>query len=356
MIAASSRHFLISLSAAATLAFGSPAHADDIRVASATVPVAFTWGTGDSAKVDGKLEASGVEPIGNGRLVLVAHDKTEPLYVVETATGRILSNEVTCKAFPHGLATGPKWEGMARDDDGNYYIIGAHSGKTDAERAEKAYLFRFRIKGGVGEAPVTIDESSVVRWQVAAGLASALAKQVQDPALQAKLKIEGLTIWKRRDAFGKPRVELVVGLREPSDLVRTFSADITATPAAGGELTFNHLFSFPAGTHEGSTRQLTSLLHLPAWNGFIVATATEDSDNVFHGNTLWFVADDQIKGEGNVTPIKVTDFEAAMKCEGLSELPGSDVRQARLVATYDNDPHATKIPSRIQTMALIRRP
>lgn len=46
-----------------------------------------------------------------------------------------------------------------------------------------------------------------------------------------------------------------------------------------------------------------------------------------------------------------------MKAEGLAVL--DTVREPRrtavkLVITYDNDPHATRIPSRVQTLTVVR--
>ena len=49
-----------------------------------------------------------------------------------------------------------------------------------------------------------------------------------------------------------------------------------------------------------------------------------------------------------------------MKAEGLCVLPPAagvtDPDTVRLVVTYDNDPHATHIPSRFQQVNLIRHP
>ena len=92
------------------------------------------------------LEASGVEPIGDGRLLLVAHDKKVPLRVIETATGRQVGPLLTCDRFPAETPKSSKWEGMARDSEGNYYLVGSHSGKTQGERDEHAKLIRFRLK------------------------------------------------------------------------------------------------------------------------------------------------------------------------------------------------------------------
>ena len=91
---------------------------------------------------------------------------------------------------------------------------------------------------------------------------------------------------------------------------------------------------------------------MPALGGFLVITASEDAANVFHGNTLWFVAD----GETSQAQ-KIATFEVAMKAEGLAILGAEkDGRRTavKLLITYDNDPHATNIPSRFQTVTLVR--
>ena len=298
--------------------------------------------------MDVVLEASGVEPVGDGTLVLVAHDKKVPLLLAETATGRIVAEGLTSPSFPSGLTVGPKWEGMARDDQGFLYLMGAHNGRTPEEKLQKSYLLRFKTNGE--GADLAIDESTVTRWHCADSLARALSSQVADPVEAAKLKVEGLAIRKHGD-----RTELAVGLREPGDLVRVFAADVTGTPSTESKLEFKPLFQFQAGQREGVASMLTSLHHLSAWKGFLVVTATEDAGNIFHGNTLWFVPDSTLSG-GEVKAEKIAEFEPAMKAEGLAELPGSTRDEARLVITYDNDPHATKIPSRIQTVILSRKP
>jgi hypothetical protein len=156
------------------------------------------------------------------------------------------------------------------------------------------------------------------------------------------------------------RRELVIGLRQPDDLVRAYSCDITSAPSENGELTLSRLFAFDAGEREGVRCQLTSLEYLPAWNGFLVVTATEDEQNAFHGNTLWFVPDARIaQGNGStVQADKLWTFEVAMKAEGLCVLPQvageSSSDTVRLLITYDNDPHATHIPSRFQLVNLHR--
>lgn len=55
--------------------------------------------------------------------------------------------------------------------------------------------------------------------------------------------------------------------------------------------------------------------------------------------------------------MKIATFEVAVKVEGLAIL-GSETSKGRttvkLLVTYDNDPHSTKIPSRFQTVNLVR--
>src|SRR3954454_6723264 len=82
------RPLLSALAAAAFLAI--PAPAQVLRLRPQDAPRAFFRGAPDDPEVDSLLEASGVETLGDGRLVLVAHDKNEKLYVVERQTGRIV--------------------------------------------------------------------------------------------------------------------------------------------------------------------------------------------------------------------------------------------------------------------------
>jgi hypothetical protein len=341
----------VTAALAAAVLVAPTARAQDfrLRLDSATLPRPFL----QTDKPDVVIEASGVEPIGDGRRALVAHDKAPALHVVDLATGRLVGEPITSPKFPAQTKTGPKWEGMARDSDGNYYVIGSHSGKTDAERDEKAVLVRFRLKDGPDGIPI-IDDASVVRWHVARSLESALRGLGLDDAKVAKRKIEGLTVRERKADDGKARRELVIGLREPDDKVRALAADITSTPSPDAELELKPLFVFDPGSREGVRAELTSLEYVPALEGFLLTTATEDDDNAFHGNTLWFVPD----GAAD-RAVEVATFEVAMKAEGLAVL---DARKegrgvvATLLITFDNDAHTTKIPSRFQTAVLVADP
>jgi hypothetical protein len=319
--------------------------ADEFRLESATLPAPLI----EDGKVNPVIEASAVEPIGDGRRFLVAHDKNPALYVVELNRGRILGAPITSPRFPQVNGGGPKWEGMARDGEGNLYLIGAHNGKTDEERATKNVLIRFRLKDG--DAPA-IDDVSIVSWHIARSLETSLKAAGLSPEDVAKRKIEGLTIREMKTADGEVRRELLIGLREPSDKVRAFAADIADPPSPDAELELKPLFAFEAEPREGVTSQLTSLEYVPELGGSLVVTASEDTSNAFHGNILWFVPN----GETSHAQ-KIAIFEVAMKCEGLAILGVEKVAQktsVKLLITYDNDPHATHIPSRFQTATLVR--
>lgn len=330
----------LSVAVALTLASFIPAGADEFRLTDASLPVPLL----KDGKPDVVIEASGVEPIGDGKRFLVAHDKSAPLHVVDAATGQLVGEPIVSPKFPAPTKTGPKWEGMGKDRAGNLYIIGAHNGKTEEERTTKSELYRFRLKDS--DMPA-IDDDSVVRWHIEKSLVKALAAAGVDDKGIGKRKIEGLTV---REQNGKK--ELIIGLREPGDKVRAFVGDITKDPVCDAELELQPLFAFDAGLREGVQSQLTSLEYAPSLHGFLVVTASEDTDNAFHGNTLFFVPD----GE-TASARKIATFEVAMKAEGLAVLgseEGVGRTAIRLLITYDNDPHATKIPSRFQTVTLVR--
>jgi hypothetical protein len=319
--------------------FAPAARAHHYRLESATLPTPFV----QNGRVDVVIEPSGVAPLGDGRRVLVASDNAAPLHVVDLATGALVGAPLGSPKFPPTTNSGPNWGGMALDSEGNYYLIGSHSGKSDEERASRSTVVRFRLQGS--EQPA-IDDASVVHWDIARSLEAALRVEGLDAARVAKRRVEGLAI---REGGG--RRELVIGLSEPDDKVRAFVANITAAPAPDAELKVRPLFAFDAGSREGCAAQLTSLEYVPVMGGFLVLTATVDADNVFHGNTLWLVAN----GERRLAKDYAT-FEVAMKATGLAvlrvETAGGETA-IKLLFTYDNDPHATKIPSRFQTATLV---
>jgi hypothetical protein len=321
------------------------AGADDMRLESASLPAPLI----DSGHLNTVIEASAVEPIGDGCRLLLAHDKHPALLIVDVATGRIIGDAITSPRFPAASPLGgPKWEGMARDCDGNFYLIGAHVGKTDEERTSKSVLLRFRLTEG--EIPA-IDDASVVRWNLSRSLFEALQGQGLSPERVSQRKIEGLAIRESKAADGSVRRELAIGLRSPSDKVRAFVVDISSTPSPDAELELKPLFTFDAEPREGVTSELTSLEYVAELHGFLVITASEDKSNAFHGNTLYFIPDAEMTAAR-----KVATFEVAMKAEGLAVLgvtKGSPRTTVKLLIAYDNDPHATKIPSRLQTATLV---
>ena len=82
-------------------------------------------------------------------------------------------------------------------------------------------------------------------------------------------------------------------MRAPTDKVRVFVADITSAPSPDAEIELKPAFSFLAEPRDGLPSELTSLEYVPELAGCLVVTATEDEENAFHGNTLWFVPDGQ---------------------------------------------------------------
>jgi hypothetical protein len=294
-------------------------------------------------KVDTVIEPSCVAPIGDGRRMLVADGRRGSLLVVELATGAIVGAPLGSAKFPTTTKFGPNWKGMAQDSEGNYYLVGSHSGKSDEERAASSAVVKFRLKGGETAA---IDDESVVRWDLSRALEAALRTQGLDSAKVAERAVEGLAV---REGGG--RRELVIGLGKPDDKVRALAADITNFPSPDTELELRPVFAFDAGRSEGAAEQLTSMEYVADIGGFLVLTATVGDDGASRGNTIWYVAN----GERRRATQHGT-FERGMKSAGLAVLgssrPGGETLIS-LVFTYDNDAHGTKIPGRFQTAMLV---
>jgi hypothetical protein len=135
--------------------FAPAARAHHYRLEGATPPAPFQH----DGRVDAVMEPSGVAPIGDGRRVLVADDKTAPLHVLDLATGALVGPPLGSPKFPPTTTTGPNWGGMALDSDGNYYLVGSHSGKSDEERAARSTVIRFRLRAA-SSPPSTMRRSS----------------------------------------------------------------------------------------------------------------------------------------------------------------------------------------------------
>jgi hypothetical protein len=284
-------------------------------------------------------------------LLLVACDKNACLSVVEAGTGR------TKQSFSVGVFDNrPKWEALARDDEGAYYVIGSHFVEDAAEAgAQKqltdvSRLFRFRLRSdGPDGTSFAIDSDSSIEWDITDALA--VEGYHRDPR-KNEVNIEGVTVRTLRDPAGAVTLrELVIGLREPHNPIRVYAANITAVPPPNAKLALNPLFRFHAGKREGILSQLSSIDYLPAWHGFFIVTSTEDRSNRYHGNTLWFLSDEKISASRPaeiqpdkltladlqlVEPQKVWVFGIDGKAEGLCVLSeeaassGGQARRARL--------------------------
>jgi hypothetical protein len=341
-----------------------------MQVEIAQPPMPFL--TADTGNIDRKIEPSGVATIGNGSQFLVACDKNACLSVVEAATGRIK------QSFSVGvLDTRPKWEDLAHDDEGAYYVIGSRfieeSAEAGAQRRFTAVprLLRFRLRS---DGPsLAIDSESIIEWNI--GEALAAEGYHRDPR-KNEVNIEGLTVRTLRDKSGQVALrELVVGLREPDGPVRVYASDITLLPAPDTKLPLKPLFRFDAGRRNGVTSQLSSIDYMPEWNGFFILTSTEDKSNRYHGNTLWFLSNEKIAAArpGKVPPDKMTLGDLQLvepqkvwlfgfdgKAEGVCVLSeeaaasGSLVRRARMVLVYDNDTAKTGSPGALQFVTLLR--
>jgi hypothetical protein len=304
--------------------------AQEVQVEVAQSPVRFL--TADTGQEDKKVEPSGVEPIGDGSLLLAADDKSETLIVVEAATGRV-KQSLKLSTFDNR----PKWEALAHDDEGAYYVIGSHFVEDPAaEGAQKklrdvSRLFRFRLRGnGLGGTSIVVDSESTIEWDITDALA--VEGYHREPR-KNEVNIEGLTVRTLRDPAGHVTLrELVIGLREPHNPIRVYAANITELPAPNAKLALIPLFKFNAGRREGILSQLSSIDYMPAWNDFFILTSTEDSSNHYHGNTLWFLSDEKISASRPpqikpdklrladlrlVEPQKVRHFGLDGKAEGL---------------------------------------
>jgi hypothetical protein len=204
-------------------------------------------------------------------------------------------------------------------------------------------VLKFRLRSGD---PVAIDDDSVVRWYIAGPLEAALRAEGLNAARIAEREVGGLAV---RETGG--RRELVIGLRKPDDKIRAFAADITDAPSPDSTLRLRRGFAFDAGRRENMAPQLTSLEYVPAMGGFLVLTAMVGADNAIHGTTLSLVNN----GQPNTARSYAT-FDDGMKTGSLAVLSikaTGHQTEIKLLIAYDNDPHATKLPSRFQTALLV---
>ena len=151
--------------------------ADGIAVEPVTFPCAVLRGTGTgrdgipagqrARSLRGRAHRRWASPAGGSRQESVAPRDRDG----DGTAGRSAAD---LRKFPAETPKSSKWEGMARDSEGNYYLVGSYSGKTPGERDEHAKLIRFRLKtqpgtnGGLDA--VAIDEGSVISWPAGVAL------------------------------------------------------------------------------------------------------------------------------------------------------------------------------------------
>jgi hypothetical protein len=223
--------------------------AQEVQVEIVQPPMRFL--TADTGLEDKKIEPSGVAPIGDGSLLLVACDKNACLSVVETATGRIK------QSFSVGVFDNrPKWEDLAHDDEGAYYVIGSRFVEEPAEEGTQKRLMaiprllRFRLRSdGAGATPFVIDSESIVEWDI--GDALAAEGYHRDPR-KNEVNIEGLTVRTLRDKAEHITLrELVVGLRERRNRIRVYAANIAQLPAPNANQQHAGVHTTPNGFFNG---------------------------------------------------------------------------------------------------------
>ncbi len=298
-----------------------------------------------------KSEPSGVEPIGSGKYLLAANDKDNDdglsLKIIEASTGKVIK---TLAENLQNSKKNPKWEALAKDAEGNFYVIGSHNDESDAAKlATRSRMFRFRLSSEWEENPLnfSIDTASVRELNVKDSFAK-LGIYDADPK-KNKLKIEGLEV----RGIGC-RKELLIGLREDplkANMVRVYAGELPDSEAAQTivNVSVKPFFKFAAGKPQSSPTteffKLSSLEYVEKLKGFLIVTSTEDTKNKFHGNALWFIGDaqtaaiklDKTDGFKAVSLKNIYEFEPEMKAEGLSLLPFANSNKIKLAIVFDND-------------------
>ena len=271
------------------IAAAAPARAQEIRIT-----VSQTMALNNE-----RVEPSGIVPL-TGTQLLVADDKQPSLVVVDSTNGKIAG-----EALPVGtVAKNLDWEAMAKDPEGNYYLIGSRS-----------QLFTFNF-----------DERQ--------------AKKINPTSkpLNTKLEIEGLAV-RKLDGY----TEMSFGIRDKSGEIRVYRSALDE----GQQLSLTPFFQFKAQVTQAVAWHLSSIEYVPELRGFLIITTTENSrDNSFYGNRLWFVPEEDLprtrpKPTDNFTDVKPLSsdvFEKEMKAEGVTVLSYDSKKNAvTLAIVYDND-------------------
>ncbi len=340
--------------------FGTPAQIIAIQ----PIGSPFYLKKADGKSIQDMIEPSAVEPIGKaGNHLLIADDKDDgtgkSLAIVETKTGTVIK---LLDNFQNSTRN-PKWEAMAKDG-GYFYVISSHGfdpGDNAAKLAARSRLIRFKLVNEAINNPAEFAvelNPAVIEFDIKESL-EALGVYNPDPekiSLEKRVKIEGMAI-----RTLKGRKQLVIGFREPFDAksrVQVYYADLPPENEIKPmtTLTLAPFFQFAAGRPNGSPVpfKLSSIEYIPELKGFIVLTSTEDGNNAFYGNALWFVRDADIEKSRqpntkfSLDPVPLVNpgiFEPTMKAEGLAVLPTTVGSKIRLVIVYDNDPQSAHTDS-----------
>lgn len=314
----------------------------------------------------GRNEPSAIEAVATG-LYLIADDKVPSL---------ALFNEkgVSVKVLkvPQDLPTyrcqkeqawsmDVKWEAMAKDNDGYFYVIGAWAWTT--ARSELSF-YRFKLKFDSNPSKTEIDPDSIQGFKI---------KNPLD-----RSRIEGLAI---QEVAGTKRV--IIGLREPptpNGYVQLYYEDLPSKiDGCTTILEFKPLFVFNAGVvtaNEKVRLHLSSIEYVPSWKGLLVVTSSEDPENSrdhknnpFFGNKLLFFPDDSMPPFNNrasgpkqppVIPRAMSQiFEENAKAEGLTIMGECNSVQnekgIKVAVVYDNDycAYPLRLPGQMQFFCLL---
>jgi len=290
----------------------------DCRPPTAISPLVPFVRDGREAK---EIEASGIEPVGDGTFI-VADDRKRDLLLVDSQ-GYVLSSLM----MPSRLGDYPKWEAMAKDG-ADYYVIGSH-------QAEKwSHLMRFRVTGK--QKQMSVDQTTLSEYKLDLG-----------PCKLPNLRIEGLAIRQR---------QLVVGLREDSEWARICSGDLPT--GLNQTVSLKPLFALktPKMQAQKAYWHLAALDYVSG-RGYLVLMSTEYGNNEFDGNKVWFVADRALTdkevatspdGFKHIEDAPATcRFQPDMKAEGIAAISTSGDTFS-VVIVFDNDNGVTGKPSKLQ--------
>lgn len=287
------------------------------------------------------IEPSGVEPIGDGKYLLVADDNASALLVVEAQTAEVV-NTLPIPGYP--VESRPDWEAMAKDSQGKYYLIASHKSSGNY------HLLCFHLDGENGNTPgkyaivLEAAQPNVKIWFD--GIRKTLKGTVPE--------IEGLAVWENEG-----RKELVFGVRQKGqETILVYHGAII-----NGEIpTVEAFFKFEAPPRMEDTTKIgwhiSSIEHTAEWGGgFLIVTSSEEGPK-FYGSKIWFVSKGDLKKPQpsspkplssaetfiDVTPLKGDVFEKTMKAEGLAVLRSNDAKLS-VVIVFDNDYPETTQPA-----------